>query len=67
MMLQQCDTLTGTSGWHKFLEAERLDLIATSLNKATNAFQQTGLYPYNPNCKSWSGAIIHWDLTTIIT
>ena len=44
-------------GWHKFLEAERLDLIATGLNNATNAFQRTGLYPYNPNCESWSGAI----------
>ncbi len=27
------------------------------MNNATNAFRQTGLYPYNPNCKSWSGAI----------
>ena len=44
-------------GWHKFLEAERLDLIATGLNNATNAFQQTALYPCNPNCKSWSGTI----------
>jgi len=27
------------------------------LNNATNAFKRTGLYPYNPNCESWSGAI----------
>jgi len=22
-----------------------------------NAFQRTGLYPYDPNCESWSNAI----------
>jgi len=44
-------------GWQNFLQAERLDLHATGLNNATNAFQQTVLYPYNPNCESWSGAI----------
>jgi len=40
-----------------FLQAERLDLHVTGLNNATNAFKQMGLYPYNPNCESWSGAI----------
>jgi len=44
-------------GWQNFLQAERLDLHATGLNSATNAFKRTGLYPYNPNCESWSGAI----------
>jgi len=27
------------------------------LNNATNAFERMGLYPYNPDCESWSGAI----------
>jgi len=27
------------------------------MNNATNAFERTGLYPYDPDCESWSGAI----------
>jgi len=51
-------------GWHNFLSAERLDLENTGINNATNAFQCTGLYPYNPNCESWSGAIETLGLAT---
>jgi len=51
-------------GWYNFLSAEWLDLQNTGINNATNAFQCTGLYPYNPNCKSWSGAINTLGLAT---
>jgi len=39
------------------LQAERLDLLQTGSNNATSTFQKMGLYPYDPNCESWSGAI----------
>jgi len=51
-------------GWHNFLEAEWLDLQTTGMNNATNAFKRTGLYPYNPNCESWAGAIATLGLAT---
>ncbi len=44
-------------GWQNVLKAEQLDLTNTQHNNATNAFQKTGLYPYDPNCESWSSAI----------
>ncbi len=44
-------------GWQNFLNAEWLDLHKTGMNNATNAFKRTGLYPYDPNCESWSHAI----------
>jgi len=44
-------------GWENFLQAERLDLLHTGLTNATSTFQKMGLYPYDPNCESWSAAI----------
>jgi len=44
-------------GWKNFLESERLDLQNSGMSNATNAFTRMGLYPYDPNCESWAGAI----------
>ena len=46
------------------MNAEWLDMQNTGINNATNAFQCTGLYPYNPNCESWSGTIDSLGLAT---
>jgi len=44
-------------GWQNLLDSKQLDLHDTGMNNATNAFRQTGSYPFDPNCKSWSSAI----------
>jgi len=44
-------------GWKNFLDSERLDLQNSGMNNTTNAFTRMGLYPYDPDCESWAGAI----------
>jgi len=51
-------------GWRLFLQMERDDLQNVGINNTTQAFCQTGLFPYNPFSESWSNAIETIGCTT---
>jgi len=42
-----------------FFERERKDILEPTLkcNNTTNAWEQTGLFPFNPLCEAWTTAI----------
>ena len=44
-------------GWTSFLASEKDELLSTGSNCTTSCFMKTGLYPFNPKCISWKGAL----------
>lgn len=46
-----------SDGWRLFLDLERDDLLNTSCNNTTNAYERTGIYPFDPECSAWTEAI----------
>ncbi len=45
------------TGWLRFLEEERAELRILGYNTTTNAYQRTGMYPFNPFNEEWMRAI----------
>jgi len=45
------------SGWENFILNERKELLVTKGNATTSGFKKTGVYPFDPNCIGWTGAI----------
>ena len=43
--------------WYKFIAQERQDYRVSQTNATTNANLKTGIFPFNPNCSSWTDAI----------
>ena len=44
-------------GWALFLETERKDLRELGFNNTTNAYERTGMFPFNPFASAWMDAI----------
>ena len=54
--IEYFNTVLSTAN-RKFMEAERCELRSLGYNNTTNAFERTGLQPFNPFCLAWKEAI----------